>query len=115
MSLSLVWTPPPLSLPIPPELCVLLCVCMAWARHWLSPIPSSVTLTGPSRRAASLFPPDGTTAQLTPPSPANTTLAFDPQSAPLILMKGGWKPDLKKDESKDNQKRKKKKNKGKTQ
>lgn len=84
MSLSKVWTPPPVSLPMPPSVCVdvckcvCLCVCVDWTRRWLSPIPSSVSLTGPSRRAARLFSPDGTTAQLTPPQPCQHNLRFWP-------------------------------------
>lgn len=67
-----------------PSCCVRVCwrVCVRgfWTRHWLSPIPSSVSLTGPSRRAASLFPPDGTTAQLTPPQPCQ----HNPRLRPTI-------------------------------
>lgn len=33
--------------------CVCWCVCI-WTRHWLGPIPSGVSLTGPSYQAASL-------------------------------------------------------------
>lgn len=68
MSLSQVWIPPPPSLPFPPGVCVF-CVRVVWTRRGLSSIPSSMSLTGPSRQAASLFPIDGTTAQLTPPQP----------------------------------------------
>ncbi len=89
------------SLPV----CVLMCVCVVWTRHWLSPIPSSVSLTGPSRRAASLFPPDGTTAQLTPPQPCQ----HNPRLRPTICSPdpdggegGEWLK--KKEESKDNKK-----------
>lgn len=66
------------------------CWCAFETRRWLSPIPSSASLTGPSCRAASLFPPlTRQQPSWRPCSPANTTYAFDPQSAPLILMKGG--------------------------
>lgn len=80
-----------------------MCVCTVWARHWLSPIPSSVSLTGPSCRAASLFPPDGTTAQLTPPQPCQ----HNPRLRPTICSpdpdEGRVGSDFKKkDESKDN-------------
>lgn len=86
MSLSQVWTPPLLSLTMSP---VVRCVCMysnqalaqSDSQRWIfnraflpgcQPVPH----------------PNGTTAQLTPYCPANTAHTFDPQSAPLIPMKG---------------------------
>lgn len=52
--------------------CVDVCVFMFWTRHWLSSIPSSVSLKEPSHWAARLSPPNVTTVQLTPNSSANT-------------------------------------------
>lgn len=58
-----------------PSCCV--CVCI-WTGLLLSQIPSSVSLTGPSCRAASLFPPTGTTAQLMPPQPCQHSPCLQP-------------------------------------
>lgn len=71
--------------------CIYVGVCGIWARRWLSLLPSRVSLTGPSRRAASLYPPQtGQQPSWHSHSPANTSHAFNPQSAALILMKEGW-------------------------